>query len=93
MLGQGYRLARNFWQNCHENCGDCFDKPVYDETNTYIINQNCKTCYEGFYFIHNTKNCADESYLEKGYYFDDVTHKYFECDITCISCQKYSTAS
>ena len=93
MLGQGYRLARNFWQNCHENCGDCFNKPVYDETNTYIINQNCKTCYEGFYFIHDTKNCADESYLEKGYYFNDVTNKYYECDITCISCQKYSTAN
>jgi len=93
MLGQGYRLARNFWQNCHENCGLCFGKPVYDETNTYIINQNCETCYEGFYFIHGTKDCADETYLEKGYYFDDSTHEYYECDITCISCQKYSTAS
>ena len=91
MLEQGYRLARNFWQFCHENCGNCINRPVYDVTNTYIINQNCKTCYEGFKFIHGTKNCANESYLEKGYYYDDITQEYFECDISCISCQKYST--
>ena len=90
MLEEGYRLARNFWQICHENCGSCSGKTTYDETNN-IVSQNCLTCYTGFYFIYQTSNCIDESYLEKGYYFDDSEEVYKECDISCKSCEKYST--
>ena len=91
MIEKGYRLVRNIWQICHENCDTCTGRPTYDETNTIVINQNCRDCYEGFKFIYQTSNCADNSYLEKGYYFDDIIQKYRECDISCISCEKYST--
>ena len=91
MVAKGYRLVRNFWQICHENCGSCSEKPTFDETNTFIISQNCLTCYTGFKFIYQTSDCADETYLEKGYYFDNIDQYYKPCDISCISCEKYST--
>ena len=93
MVERGYRLVRNIWQICHENCGSCSERPTYDETHTNIISENCLTCYDGFNFIYQTSNCADETYLEKGYYFDDNDNYYKPCDITCRSCQKYSTSS
>ena len=51
MLGQGYRLARNFWQICHENCEECSGKPDYD-SNTKLISQNCLSCYDDLHFIY-----------------------------------------
>ena len=88
-LGEGLRLVRNVWQICHENCGSCEIGPTYEGKN--LISQNCDTCYTGFNFIYGTIDCIDESYLEKGYYFDDSDGYYKKCDISCISCEKGST--
>ena len=90
MVERGLRLVRNIWQICHENCGSCSGPPTYDGNN--IISENCDSCYIGFKFIFQTLNCANETYLEKGYYFDDEADKYKPCDISCISCEKNSTS-
>ena len=91
MIEKGFRLVRNFWQICHENCGSCDIAPTYDEEGN-LVSQNCLSCYTGHYFIYHTSNCANDTYLEKGYYFDNTDNYYKECDISCISCDKYSTA-
>ena len=91
MKEEGYLLVRNKWQICHENCDLCSSGPTYDdETHTIIISENCVTCYEGFRPIYQTSNCANESYLEKGYFYDDEINVYKPCDISCISCEKNS---
>ena len=91
MKEEGFLLVRNNWQICHENCGSCDSGPTYeDETKINIISENCLSCYTGFSYIYQTLNCANESYLEKGYYFDDENGVYKPCDISCISCEKNS---
>ena len=91
MIEKGYHIVRNIWTICYKNCVSCSGRPIYDEINLYINNQNCLSCYTGFNFIEHTSNCVDDSYLEKGYYFDDNINLYRKCDISCISCDKYST--
>ena len=92
MISYGYNLINDFWTICYINCVTCSGKPIYDENNN-IINQNCINCIEGLYLVYNTGNCADNSILEKGYYFDDNDLKYHKCDIQCKTCEKYSTQS
>ena len=89
MIDQGYILARDCWQLCHENCETCTDKPSYNEYGE-LISQNCITCYGDLHFIYETSDCDDNSILENGYYFDDNDSKYHKCDIQCKSCDKYS---
>ena len=91
MIRERYRLARGFWQECHENCNTCSERTTYtDETMTVIRSQNCIDCYPGYYFIYQTHDCVNETYLEKGYFFDDVNEVYKECHISCKSCEKDS---
>ena len=92
MAPRSYILVRNYWQFCHENCEDCNVRPDYDEKNK-LISQNCISCYGNFHFIYNTKDCYDDSILEKGYYLDDNDLMYHKCDIQCKTCEKYSTSS
>ena len=89
MISLGYFLVDNYWQLCHENCESCIDKPIYNENNE-LVNQNCIVCYEGLHFIDQTNNCANNSILENGYYFDDIDLKYHKCNIQCKTCQKIS---
>ena len=90
MIDKGFILVRNYWQICHENCESCTEKATYNQYRV-LISQNCITCYGDLHFIYETSNCADDSILEKGYYFDDNDLKYHKCDIQCKSCDKYST--
>ena len=90
MIAKGYSLIRNYWTICHENCEKCYDKPTYNKYNE-LLSQNCELCYDGLKFIYQTTDCADDSILEKGYYFDEDDSKYHKCDIQCKSCEKYST--
>ena len=83
MIDKGYRLVRNFWQICHENCGECSSAPTDDS-------HNCITCYTGYNFVYQTNNCENETFEEQGYYLDDNDHFYKKCDITCKTCDKYS---
>ena len=92
MTPNGYILVRNYWQFCHENCENCIDRPDYDSNNN-LISQNCISCYGDLHFIYNTKDCYDDSILEKGYYLDDNDLMYHKCDIQCKTCEKYSTST
>ena len=93
MIQLGYRLAREFWQVCHENCGECYGPTIYeDDTKTVVRSQNCINCYTGYNFIYQTNDCANETYLQKGYYFDDDNQVYKECHISCKSCEVNSNA-
>jgi hypothetical protein len=90
MIDLGYNLIRNIWQLCHENCQDCYGRPIYNENNE-LISQNCRICYDNLHFIYQTKDCVNDSVLENGYYFDDNDSQYHKCDIQCKKCEKYST--
>ena len=92
MIDKGYMLIRNYWQDCHENCETCTDKPSYNEYRE-LISQNCIICYGDLHFIFQTSDCYDDSILENGYYFDDSDSMYHKCDIQCKTCEKYSTES
>ena len=92
MISLNYYLIRGFWTICHENCLDCDERPIYNENNE-LISQNCRVCFGDLHFIYQTKDCANDSLLEKGYYFDDNDLQYHECDIQCKKCEKYSTST
>ena len=92
MISLNYYFVRGFWTICHENCEDCDERPVYNENNE-LISQNCGVCFGDLHFIYQTKDCANDSLLEKGYYFDDNDLQYHECDIQCKKCEKYSTST
>ena len=89
MINKGYRLVRNHWQICYDSCGTCSAPPTFDSKNN-LISHNCLTCYEEHNFIYETNDCANETYLEKGYYLDDNDHFYKKCYISCATCDKYS---
>ena len=89
MIALGYILVREYWTYCYENCETCSDKPSYNEYRE-LISQNCIICYDDLHLIFETTDCADDSILQKGYYFDENDLKYHKCDIQCKSCEKYS---
>ena len=93
MIEKGYRLVRNYWQICYDSCDTCSDNPpLFDLTKNILISHNCDTCYIGYNFIYQTKDCVNETYLEKGYYLDDNDNYYKKCDISCGTCNKYSNS-
>ena len=91
MISKGYRLVRNFWQICYDNCDTCDGPPIFDSNNN-LISQNCQTCYIDHYFIYQTNDCENDTILERGYYLDDNDHFYKKCDISCATCNKYSNS-
>ena len=91
MIQKGYRLVRNHWQICYESCDTCSSAPTFDNKNN-LISHNCLSCYEGYNFIYQTNDCANETFLEKGYYLDDNDNFYKKCDISCATCDKYSNS-
>ena len=91
MIEKGYRLVRNHWQICYESCDTCSSAPTFDNKNN-LISHNCLSCYEGYNFIYQTNDCANETFLEKGYYLDDNDNFYKKCDISCATCDKYSNS-
>ena len=67
-------------------CLRCSEKEL-DE-----FNHNCDKCIMNYYFEYNTKNCCDNSILERGYYFDyftiseDELPTYKKCYKRCKTC-------
>ena len=92
MKSRGYRLVRGYWQTCYESCDTCFSAPTFDSSGKILLFHNCLSCYEGYNFIYNTKDCVNDTYLNYGYYLDDNDLFYKKCDISCKTCNKYSNA-
>ena len=69
---------------CFENCLSCEGNVELENGN--IINQNCMICKEGFHFLFQTKNCYNNSIMEKGYYISSLDSMYHKCDIDCKLC-------
>ena len=69
---------------CFENCLECGD--VVELENGNIINQNCLSCKDGYYFLFQTNNCYNSSIMEQGYYFSSFDSMYHKCDIDCKIC-------
>ena len=76
----------NKFHKCYFSCLKCSQLEL-DE-----YNHNCDECISGFYFEYNTKNCYNDSVLERGYYFDDFTINtgedptYKKCYEKCKTC-------
>ena len=75
---------------CYTYCKIC-DGIIELNSDNDIINQNCWNCIDGYHFIYDTKNCHNDSILEKGYYLSSEDSKYHECNKQCKTCKEYST--
>ena len=84
----------NKFHKCYFSCSKC------SQINLDENNHNCDECLSSFHFEYNTKNCYNNSILERGYYLDDdSTYKkcykncktcssnYFGDNMNCISCK------
>ena len=76
----------NKFYQCYFLCLRC-SQP---ELNEY--NHNCDKCISGFYLEYGTKNCYNDSILERGYYLDNFTistredPSYKKCYENCKTC-------
>ena len=70
----------NKFHKCYYSCLKC-SQPELDENN-----HNCDECISGFYFEYNTKNCYDNSILERSYYLDNDDLTYKKCYQNCKTC-------
>ena len=75
---------------CYSYCKKCDGNIELNENND-IINQNCLECIDGYHFKYDTKNCYNDSILEKGYYLSSEDSKYHECNKQCKTCKELST--
>ena len=67
---------------CHQNCKSC--NSPYNPNND---NMNCLECIDGFYFIYDTNNCYNQSFLQdNGYYLNSKDSKFHKCYNTCLKC-------
>ena len=62
---------------CNIYCKKC-DGIIELNENNDIINQNCLECIDGYHFKYDTKNCYNDSILEKGFYLSSEDSKYHE---------------
>ena len=87
---KGYRLIDNFWQNCHINCKTC-DIPSSKNLDTGEEIQNCLSCINGYNFIFDSSNCANNSIINSSYYLSKNDNKYHKCSIQCNLCDDESS--
>ena len=69
--------------NCYKNCGTCI------EEGTSLNDQKCETCFDGYFFEENTKNCY--KYPNEGYYFNKNKQMFSPCHRNCKSCATINT--
>ena len=84
----GYSIIDNLWKKCNSLCSSC-DIPEYESTEE---NNGCTNCIDNYYFLYNTKNCYNLSYMteEKDYYLNEQDNMFHKCDISCAHCSKTS---
>ena len=83
----------NTFKTCYYTCKNCYEGPEINEIENIIINHNCIECIEGYNLKFETKNCYNDSILEKGYYLSSYDSMYHQCDIQCQTCSENITSN
>ena len=68
-----------FFVGCYFSCNSC--SGIYDENTK---SHNCISCNNNFYFLNNSKNCYDETFLNEGYYIKN--NIIYPCKYNCLTC-------
>ena len=68
-----------FFVGCYFSCNSC--SGIYDENTK---SHNCISCNNNFYFLNNSKNCYDETFLNEGYYIKN--NIIYPCQYNCLTC-------
>ena len=74
----------NVYYKCHKNCKKCID--FYDANTN---NMNCLECINEHFFVHETNNCYNISFVnENAYYFSEEDNKFHKCYFSCSRCSQ-----
>ena len=74
----------NIYYKCYPNCKKCNN--FYNSENN---NMNCIECKSNLYFVYETYNCYEMSFVnENSYYFSEEDNKFHECYFSCLKCSQ-----
>ena len=84
---EGYYVdeKNKVYRKCYYNCKLC-EGPYIDD-----LRMNCKECRDGYYLVHNTSSCLNETPYY--HYFDEQDNIYKKCHESCYECFNYTNDS
>ena len=70
-----------YFIKCYSSCQSC--NGMYDENTN---NHHCLSCNSNYYFVNDSNNCYDESFILNGYYLNN--NIFYKCKYNCKTCSE-----
>ena len=74
----------NIYYRCFTNCQKC--NGFY---NSDTDDMHCLECITNYYFVYETNNCYDMSFIDNNdYFFSERDNKFHKCYFSCLKCSR-----